>query len=105
MQASRDPSQARRNPDKRARRGRGVRRSLAVGLPMFVFALMSMLGLFGLIATVGVFAVYSQGLPPVTDVEKLDDFIAESIVFDRTGQVELARFNAGERRQPVGYEQ
>src|SRR5262245_48859086 len=104
MQASRDGSQARRYPDKRARRGRGVRRSLAVGLPMLLFATMALVGFFGLFATVGVFAVYSTGLPPTSDLTTFQS-ISESIVYDRTGEVELARFNSGERREPVTFEQ
>ena len=104
MQTSRDGWQTQRSPDKRAGRGRGARRSLAVGLPMLVFSVLALVGLTGLVTTVGVFAVYSQGLPAASELDDLQ-FISESVVYDRSGQVELARFNAGERREPVTYEQ
>ena len=52
----------------------------------------------------GVFAAYSQGLPPTSDLGNIQ-FLAESVVYDRTGTVELARFDAGEAREPVTYEQ
>ena len=56
----------------------------------------------GCVVVVGIFAVYSQGLPPASELENLQ-FLSESIVYDRTGTVELARFGGGERRQPVTY--
>ena len=71
---------------------------------MFVFALMAIVAIGGLVFTVGVFAAYSQGLPPASDLSNLE-FISESVVYDRTGTVELARFNAGEQREPVTYDQ
>jgi membrane peptidoglycan carboxypeptidase len=99
---SRAQSQAARHDDPRARRGKRVGRQLAVAVSMFVFATMSLLALLGLVVSVGVFAVFSQGLPPTTDLENLQ-FLSESVVYDRTGAVELARFNAGERREPVTF--
>ncbi len=104
MHTSRDGRPARRTKGTQARRGGGVGRRLAVAVPMFVFASMALVALFGLVVAVGVFAVYSQGLSDPRQLENLE-FISESIVYDRSGSVELARFNAGERRQPVTYEQ
>jgi penicillin-binding protein 1A len=71
---------------------------------MFLFASMAMVAIGGLVLVVGVFAAYSQGLPETTELENLQ-FISESVVYDRSGSVELARFNAGEQREPVTYEQ
>ena len=65
---------------------------------------MALVALVGLISAVGVFAFYSQGLPDTRQLDNLE-FISESVVYDRTGTVELARFNAGERREPVTFEQ
>src|SRR5512141_573262 len=90
--------------DPRARRGKGSGNRLAVAVSMFVFGAFALVGLIGLIATVGLFAVFSQGLPPTTDLENLQ-FLSESVVTDRTGTIELARFNAGERREPVTFDQ
>ncbi|MGI8929406.1 MAG: transglycosylase domain-containing protein, partial [Candidatus Limnocylindrales bacterium] len=102
-QNGRDSRQARRIDESPTRR-RGVGRGLAVGLPMFVFALMAMVAIGGLVLVVGVFAAYGQGLPPTSELDNLE-FVSESIVYDRTGTVELARFNAGEAREPVTFEQ
>jgi len=90
--------------DPRAGRGKGSGSRLAVAVSMFVFGAFALVGLIGLIATVGLFALYSQGLPPTTDLENLQ-FLSESVVTDRTGSVELARFNAGERREPVTFDE
>ena len=101
---SRGQRRAARYNDPRAGRGDGTESRLAVAISMFVFGTMTLLALFGLVVSVGVFALYSQGLPPTTDLENLQ-FLSESVVYDRTGKVELARFNAGERREPVTFEQ
>lgn len=100
---SRRLNSAARQQDPRARRGGRVGRQLSVAVSMFIFASLALAGLFGLVLSVGVFAVYSQGLPPTTDLENLQ-FLSESVVYDRTGQVELARFSAGERREPVTFD-
>src|SRR5438128_1881303 len=68
MQANRDGRQAERNPRKGARRGSRGGSSLAVALPMLLFATMAVVALFGLVGVVGVFALYSQGLQPATDI-------------------------------------
>ncbi|HUR16572.1 MAG TPA: transglycosylase domain-containing protein [Candidatus Limnocylindrales bacterium] len=107
MQTNRDgwdPNEPSRSDSRRGRRKPGVRRQLAVAVPMFVFALMSMIGIGAFFAVVAVFASYSQGLPETNELENLQ-FISESIVYDRTGEVELARFNGGEQREPVTFEQ
>jgi penicillin-binding protein 1A len=88
----------------RPERGGRAKRRLAGAVSMFVFGTLSLIGLVGLVASVGIFAVFSTGLPPTTDLENIQ-FLSESIVYDRTGQVELARFSAGERREPVTFDQ
>src|SRR3954452_8484876 len=104
MQANRDGRQAARNPDRGARRGSRKGGPLAVALPMLLFASMAVVALFGLVAVVGVFALYSQGLPPATDLEKIQ-FTSASTIYDRTGTVQLATFGGGQGRQPVTYDQ
>src|SRR5687768_1458436 len=105
-QTNRDVWQARPPIDQSPRRGGDgrTRRSLAVGIPMLVFSLMAVLAIGFLVLVVGVFAAYSQGLPETSELDNLE-FVSESIVYDRTGAVELARFNAGEAREPVTFEQ
>ncbi|CAN5188257.1 hypothetical protein BH24CHL7_BH24CHL7_06480 [soil metagenome] len=103
MQTSPAPRQARGLNGGR-RRGSRLGRTLAVALPLFLFTSMALVAFLGFVAVVGVFAVYSQGLSDPRDLEKIE-FIQESIVYDRTGEVELARFSAGERRETVSFEQ
>jgi penicillin-binding protein 1A len=65
---------------------------------------MALVALFGLITAVAVFAVYSQGLPDPHDLQTIQ-LAQESVVYDRTGTVELARFNGGQRRVTVTFDQ
>src|SRR3954469_411938 len=104
MQANRDGRQVRRNPDPGAKRGSRKGGALAVALPMLLFASMAVVALFGLVAVVGVFALYSQGLQPATDLEKIQ-FSSQSVIYDRTGTVQLATFGGGQGRVPVTYDQ
>ena len=57
-----------------------------------------MLGIVGFVATVGAYGFYSQGLPdPKTAFDNLD-FDEQTIVYDRTGKIELARFGQIQRQ-------
>src|SRR5688500_13813931 len=96
--------QARRMNGARRRSRSGAGRKAAVALPLFLFGSMALVALIGLVGVVGVFATYSQGLPPVSDLEKIE-FHEESIVYDRTGTVELARFSGGEQRSVVAFDE
>ncbi len=89
-----------RRPPTRRRRSRG----LAVALPVIVFSIMAIIALFGLVGTVAVFALYNQDLPDPHNLQSLGA-VGESVVYDRTDSVVLARFGAGEQRQPVTYDQ
>jgi penicillin-binding protein 1A len=62
-------------------------------------AIVAFLGAFGVVA---VFARMTDGLPPVTDFDKLG-FQQQSVIYDRTGKVELARFG-GEQRTVVEFQ-
>ncbi|MDP9481714.1 MAG: transglycosylase domain-containing protein, partial [Chloroflexota bacterium] len=69
-----------------------------------MFATFVLAGLVGASAAVGAYGFYSQGLE---DPRKLLDslvFAEETIVFDRTGKIELARFGQV-KRDVVGYDQ
>jgi membrane peptidoglycan carboxypeptidase len=103
MQTSLARRQARRMNGRR-RRGGGTGRKLAVAFPLFVFGSMALVALIGLVGVVGVFAAYSRDLPDPRGLEELV-FIQESVVYDRTGQIELARFSSGERREAVEFQQ
>jgi membrane peptidoglycan carboxypeptidase len=65
---------------------------------------MAMLAIAGLVATVAVFAFYSQDLPDPHGLQSLGA-VGESVVYDRTDSVVLARFGAGVQREPVTYDQ
>src|SRR6476469_3679972 len=104
MQATGDGRQAGGQPNNgasRASRGAG---SLAVALPMLLFAAMAIVALFGFVAVVGVFALYSQGLQPATGLETIQ-FSSQSTIYDRAGTVQLATFGGGQNRAPVTYDQ
>jgi len=90
--------------DPRAGRGKGSGHRLAVAVSMFVFGAFALVGLIGLIATVGLFAIYSQGLPPTSDLERIQ-FGSDSVVLDRTGTVQLATFGTAENREPVTFDE
>ena len=104
MQTSREQREAARINGTQARRGGGARRGLSVALPMLLFGTMALVALMGLVAGVSVFAAYSVGLPDPHDLQTVQP-IQESIVYDRTNTVELARFNSGEQRELVTFDQ
>ncbi len=70
---------------------------MAIALPLFLFGTFVVLGLVGASAAVGAYGYYSQGLEdPKNLLEKLD-FAEETVVYDRTGKIELARFGQVKR--------
>lgn len=77
---------------------------MAVVISMIVFGGFALVGLVGLIVSVGLFAIYSQGLPPTSDLEKIT-FGSDSVVFDRTETVQLATFGTAENREPVTFDE
>ena len=86
------------------RKGGSSGRNLLVAIPLFLFGSMAFVALIGLLGVVGLFSVYSEGLPDPHDLETYVP-IQESVVYDRTGTVELARFSSGESRQVVTFDQ
>src|SRR6187401_3537547 len=103
MQTSLARRQARRMNGGR-RNGGSSGRNLLVAIPLFLFGSMAFVALIGLLGVVGLFSVYSEGLP---DPHELETYvpIQESVVYDRTGTVELARFSSGESRVVVTFDQ
>ena len=87
-----------------SRNGNGSRKSrgstasaLAIGLPLFLFSTFLVVGALGLVAAVGAYNFYSQGLKDPQQVFNALTFTQQSIVYDRTGKVELARFGQQQR--------
>ncbi len=81
-------------------RGGGSRPAavVAIGFPLFLFSMLLLLGVVGAVAAVSAYSAYSQGLPdPKTEFGTLT-FDEQTIVYDRTGKVELARFGQVQRQ-------
>ncbi|MHB8458495.1 MAG: transglycosylase domain-containing protein [Candidatus Limnocylindrales bacterium] len=84
------------------RRGGGhSARTVVIALPLFLFGTFVLLGVVGLVAIVGAYNVYSQGLPDPLQAFQNLSFSEQTVVYDRTGKVELARFGSTQR-QVVG---
>jgi membrane peptidoglycan carboxypeptidase len=84
-----------------ARRGRGggAARRAALAIPLLLFSSFLVLGGVGFVGTVSAYAYYSNGLPdPKAELEDIQ-FEQPSIIYDRTGTIELARF--GELRREL----
>ena len=71
---------------------------VAIGFPLFLFTMLLLLGVVGFAAAVSAYSAYSQGLPdPKTEFGNLT-FDEQTVVLDRTGKVELARFGSVQRQ-------
>jgi membrane peptidoglycan carboxypeptidase len=89
----------RRNGAARRGRGGGAARRAALAIPLLLFSSFLVLGGVGFISTVSAYAYYSRDLPdPSTALEGLT-FEQPSVIYDRTGEMELARF--GELRREL----
>ena len=99
-------SLARRNARRRnggRRRGGGAARAAAVILPLFLFVTFVAVAGVAFVGAVSAYAFYSRDLPDATDLEKIV-FNEQSIIYDRTGIVELARFG-DQRRETVTFDE
>ncbi|HWH21488.1 MAG TPA: transglycosylase domain-containing protein, partial [Solirubrobacterales bacterium] len=89
----------RRNGAARRGRGGGAARRAAFAIPLLLFSSFLVLGGVGFVSTVSAYAYYSRDLPdPSAALEGLT-FEQPSVIYDRTGKVELARF--GELRREL----
>jgi membrane peptidoglycan carboxypeptidase len=72
------------------------RMSTAGSVAMVLFALLAGIGVIVAVGVVGAYGALAAGLP---DADELDNLVTpeESIVYDRTGQTELARFGDFQR--------
>jgi membrane peptidoglycan carboxypeptidase len=103
MQTSLARRQQRRRNGGRRRGGPGAARSIAIGLPLFLFASLAALALVGFLGAVGAYAYFSQGLADPHSLSTIT-FNQVSSIYDRTGTVLLATFGAT-RREVVTYDQ
>jgi membrane peptidoglycan carboxypeptidase len=77
----------------------GVRptRAIAVAFPLFLFFMFVLLGVVGFVAVVGAYNVYSEGLPDPKVKFDAITFAEQTVVYDRTGKVQLATFGETQR--------
>ena len=76
-----------------ARRPRGghAARNVAIAIPLVLFSTFLLAGLVGFLGVVTAYAYYSQGLDDPRKLLANIDFEEQTIVYDRTGTLELAR--------------
>src|SRR4051794_8953396 len=74
-------------PHRPARRGIGI----AATMGLLLFGALALLGATGAVLAVSTFTKMSDGLPDPTLLERIE-LPEQSVVYDRTGKVELARF-------------
>ena len=92
----------RRNGAARRGRGGGAARRAALAIPLLLFASFLVLGGVGFIGTVSAYAFYSRDLPDPETMFNDMAFEQPSVVYDRTGGTELARFGVL-RRELVAF--
>ena len=71
-------------------------------IALAIWAVFAILALLASVGAVSAFSRYTDGLPSLDDLDSIG-FAEQSVVYDRTGKVELARFG-GEKREIVKFE-
>ena len=79
-----------------SRRTRGGQPTTQGWIALILFAFMAGLGIIGAFATVGAYVALASGLP---DPRQLTTYQLpeETVIYDRTGKIELARFGSAKR--------
>ncbi len=75
--------------------------SAAGWIALAIWAVFAILALLLAVGTVSAFSRLTEGLPPVSAFDSIG-FTEQSVILDRTGKIELARFG-GERREVVEF--
>jgi membrane peptidoglycan carboxypeptidase len=75
--------------------------SAAGWIALAIWAGLAILAFLGAVGVVTAFSRFTTDLPPVSDLDKIT-FSQQSVILDRTGKVELARFG-GEKREVVAF--
>lgn len=94
----------RRNGAARRGRGGGAARRIALAIPLLLFSSFLVLGGVGFVGTVSAYAYYSRDLKDPAQAFADLGFEQPSVVWDRTGKVELARFGVL-KRELVDFEE
>ena len=94
----------RRLGDKRRPRGVGPASVAAIALPLFLFGTLFLLGAGGALGAVGAYSYLSDGLPDPKTAFDAITFSSQTVVYDRTGNVELAKLG-DDRRDVVTFDE
>jgi len=94
----------RRLGDKRRPRGVGPVRVAAIALPIVLFGTLLLLGAGGAFAAVGTYSYLSQDLQDPKSALDAITFTSQTVIYDRTGDVELAKLG-DDRRDVVAFEE
>jgi penicillin-binding protein 1A len=89
---------------RRPRGGGATARNVAIAIPIVLFSTFLLVGLVGFLGVVTAYAYYSHGLDNPRTLLANIDFEEQTIVYDRTGTIELARLG-DLRRELVGFKE
>ena len=103
MQTSLTRRQTRRRNGSGRKGGGGGARHVLGAISLFLFGSMALIAVVGFFFAATFFLAFNTGNPDVKDLERIQP-AAESVVYDRTGKVELARFGT-QKRELVAFEQ
>ena len=76
--------------------------SAAGWIALGIWTIFTILALLAAVGVVAAFSRYTDGLPKLGDLNSIS-FAEQTVILDRTGKIELARFG-GERREVVAFE-
>jgi len=97
MQTSLARRRRHRRNGRRGPGGRAAASAVVIALPLFLFSTLLLFGAVGLISAVAAYNHFAAGLPdPAEELTKVR-FAEQTIVWDRTNEVELARFGEFKR--------
>ena len=88
----------RRNHNGSGRAGSGAARSVAAILPLFLLGMLFAMSLVGFAGAVEVYSAYSKGLEDPKQGLQDIDYHQQTVLYDRTGKIELAAFGSENRR-------
>jgi membrane peptidoglycan carboxypeptidase len=104
MQTSLARRQRQRRRSQRRPRGHGAARAVAVTIPLVLFGILLLLGAAGAVASVAAYNYLAQDLEDPQQALDAITFTSQSAVYDRTGEVLLAKLG-DDRRTVVKFDQ
>ncbi len=84
-------------------RGIGAARKVAIAIPIILFSTLLMIGTLGAVGAVTAYGYYSSGLKEPREALENLDFSQQTILYDRTGTIELARLGE-QKRELVAFQ-